>query len=75
MISNRTRAARLFDFEIKRMISDQISLHSVQLPLLHKFLTLSDTTTVKIFQIFVYGHVVYAQTWEVLTLKNCIEPP
>ena len=33
MISNRTRAARLFDFEITRMISDQIALHSVQLPL------------------------------------------
>ena len=27
------------------------------------------------FQNFVYGDVVYAQTWEVLTLKNCIEPP
>ena len=26
------------------------------------------------FQIFVYGDVVYAQTWQVLTLKNCIEP-
>ena len=25
--------ARLFDFEITRMISDQIALHSVQLPL------------------------------------------
>ena len=24
---------------------------------------------------FVYGDVVYAQTWEVLTVKNCIEPP
>ena len=24
---------------------------------------------------FVYGDVVYAQTWEVLTLRNCIEPP
>ena len=23
---------------------------------------------------FVYGDVVYAQTWQVLTLKNCIEP-
>ena len=33
MISNRTRAARSFDFEITRMISDQIALHSVQLPL------------------------------------------
>ena len=34
MISNQTRAARSFDFEITRMISDQIALHSVQLPLL-----------------------------------------
>ena len=31
--SNRTRAARSSDFEITRMISDQIALHSVQLPL------------------------------------------
>ena len=35
VISNQTRAARLFDFEITRMISDQIALHSVQLPLLN----------------------------------------
>ena len=34
VISNRTRAARSFDFEITRMILDQIPLHSVQLPLL-----------------------------------------
>ena len=34
VISNRPRAARLFDFEITRMISAQIALHSVQLPLL-----------------------------------------
>ena len=27
------------------------------------------------FTIFVYGDVVYAQTWEVLILKNCIETP
>ena len=33
VISNRTRAARLFDFEITRMISAQIALYSVQLPL------------------------------------------
>ena len=33
VISNRTRAARSFDFEITRMISDQIALQSVQLPL------------------------------------------
>ena len=34
VISNRTRPARSFDFEIMLMISDQIALHSVQLPLL-----------------------------------------
>ena len=33
MISNWTRAARSFNFEITRMISAQIALHSVQLPL------------------------------------------
>ena len=34
VISNRTRAALSFDFEITHMISGQIALHSVQLPLL-----------------------------------------
>ena len=34
VISNGTRAARSFDFEITCMISDQIALHLVQLPLL-----------------------------------------
>jgi len=34
VISNETRTARSFDFEIMNMISDQIALHSVQLPLL-----------------------------------------
>ena len=34
MISNRTRAGHSFDFEIMRMISAQITLHLVQLPLL-----------------------------------------
>ena len=33
VISNQTRAARSFDFEITRIISDQITLHLVQLPL------------------------------------------
>jgi len=33
VISNRTRATRSFDFAITSMISDQIALHSVQLPL------------------------------------------
>ena len=31
VISNRTRAVHSFDFEITRMISAQIALHSVQL--------------------------------------------
>ena len=34
VISNRTRAARSFNFGITRMISAQNALHSVQLPLL-----------------------------------------
>ena len=33
VISNRPRAACSFDFEITRMISNKIALHSVQLPL------------------------------------------
>ena len=36
----------------------------------NKFSSLSNTTLVVIFQIFVYGDVVYAQTWEVLTLDK-----
>ena len=38
VISNRIRTARSFDFEITRMISAQIALHSVQLPLLIQLL-------------------------------------
>ena len=34
VISNQTSAQSEFDFEITRMISDQIALHSVKLPLL-----------------------------------------
>ena len=34
VISNRTCAARSFDFEITRMISAQIALHLVQVPIL-----------------------------------------
>ena len=34
VISNRTCAARSFDFEITRVISAQIALHLVQVPLL-----------------------------------------
>ena len=45
VISNRTRAARSFDFEITGMISEQIALHSVQLPLfIPVSMDLSDTT-------------------------------
>ena len=33
VVSNRTHAACSFDLEITRMISHQIALHSVQLPL------------------------------------------
>jgi len=40
VISNRTSAMRSFDFEITRMISDQIALHSVQLPLCIKYIIL-----------------------------------
>ena len=32
-ISNETCAARSFDFDMTRMVSDQIALHTVQLPL------------------------------------------
>ena len=37
VISNQTRAARLFDFEVTRMISDQITLHSVQFTITNFF--------------------------------------
>ena len=39
VISNQSRAARSFDFEITRIISDQIAVHSVELPLLMGTLT------------------------------------
>ena len=44
-------------------------------PDLNNFLPLSNTAVVVIFQIFVNRDVIYAQTWEVLTLKNPTEPP
>ena len=34
VISNQTHTARLFDFEMTRLIADQIALYSVQLLLL-----------------------------------------
>ena len=46
VISNRTRAARSLNFEITRMISDQIALQSVQLPLLNS-LTMHEVIVLK----------------------------
>ena len=45
VISNRTHAARSFDFEITRMISDQIALHSVQLPLYYFHFEIAEVST------------------------------
>ena len=39
VISNRTYAARSYDFEITHLISDQFALHSVQSPLYIEFPT------------------------------------
>ena len=50
VISNRTRAARSFDFEITRMILDQIALHSVQSPLYYSH---SEITEFKQYQYFI----------------------
>ena len=42
----------------------------------NKFSSLSNTTVVAIFpNVCLWRRIVYAQTWQVLTLKNCIEPP
>ena len=49
VISNRTRAAHSFNFEIMRMISDQIALHSVQLPLLILLLITRNQALLTIF--------------------------
>ena len=63
VISNRTRAARSFDFEITRMISDQIALHSVQLPLWMIFLILQRVLNVEccrryaVWIIANFGHI------------------
>ena len=46
VISNRTRAARSIDFEITHMISAQIALHSVQLPLSIEFMAIRQACTV-----------------------------
>ena len=41
----------------------------------NKFSSLSNTTVVAFFPKLCLCDVVYAQTWEVLALENCIEPP
>ena len=51
VITNRTPASRSCDFVITRLISDQIALHSVQLPLL---ITLSGRRHAKFNQYNVY---------------------
>ena len=48
VISNRTRTFRSFNLEIMRMISDQIALHSVQLPLFIIFGSVIELTNPKI---------------------------
>ena len=54
LISNRTCAARSFDFEITRMISDQIAPHSVQLPLLNRQMNRQKAVTqVTTFRLFI----------------------
>ena len=41
----------------------------------NKFSSVSNTIVVAIFPNLFLRDIVYAQTWEVLTLKNPIEPP
>ena len=48
VITNRTPALRSCDFVITRLISDQIALHSVQLPLL---ITVTDNVFIFVFYI------------------------
>ena len=55
VISNQTRAARSFDFEITRMISDQIALHSVQLPLLIDCVDFARVRRARTSRWFLYG--------------------
>ena len=49
-----------------------MSLHGLIIAIFHLYLI---QLKWQFFQIFVYDDVVYAQTWEVLTLKNCVEQP
>ena len=52
-----------------------LSLLTIVNPDHNKVSSLSNTTVVSISPNLCYDNVVYTQTWEVLTLKNYIEPP
>jgi len=67
VISNRTRATRSFDFEITRMISDQIALHSVQLPL---YILWGGTCSTKILNITCDGFCCIAANKILLNIKK-----
>ena len=58
VISNRTNAARSFNFEITRMISAQIALRSVQLPLLIITITISSNVIGALAALFFNIHSV-----------------
>ena len=53
MILNRTRVGCSFDFEITCIISDQIVLHSVQLPLFVMVSGMASGFTITINHVFV----------------------
>ena len=74
--SNQTRAVRSFDFEIARMLSDQIWLHSVQLPLSirnNMKITILDERPL-VFGILVDQITTYAtpQGLQLFCTKNCL---
>ena len=52
--SNRTCAVRSFNFEIMRIISDQIVLHSVQLPLTISLLLNQSICTISLLHNFAF---------------------
>ena len=62
VISNLTRTARSFDFEITRRISAQIALHSVQLPLLITWFKLNQFKSTR-------------PTLNRCVLSQCVSPP
>ena len=76
VISNRTPAARSFDFEITRMISDQIALHSVQSPLLITISRFVRTLHCSLLGLYSKDEEMFSKTWTwrqfgILALINC----